>query len=282
MELKNFFAQDLQGNVIASPTAYLYQPGTTTLATGLQDAYGNPLTNPFTGNATGQLQLAAPDGDYDLRVTGPGRYFTMRVRFVDASPASAQLLRDDLAATGGAALVGYGAGTVADALEAAAPITTQGDLVVGGAGGTPARLPKGVDGKVLKMVSGAPAWGDVASGTTAIPIAASDESTALTTGVAKVTFRMPFAFTLTAVRASVTTAPTGSALTVDINEGGASILSTKLTIDASEKTSMTAATPSVISDTALADDAEITIDIDTVGSTVAGAGLKVYLIGTVA
>lgn len=118
--------------------------------------------------------------------------------------------------------------------------------------------------------------------TTAIPIAVSDESTALTTGPAKVTFRMPFGFTLTGLRGSLTTAPTGSVLTVDINEGGTSILSTKLTIDAGEKTSVTAATAPVISDSTLADDAEITIDIDTVGSTVAGAGLKVYLIGTVA
>jgi len=31
---------------------------------------------------------------------------------------------------------------------------------------------------------------------------------------------------------------------------------------------------------ALADDAEITIDIDAVGNTVAGAVLKVYIIGT--
>lgn len=112
-----------------------------------------------------------------------------------------------------------------------------------------------------------------------IIIACSDETTALTTGTAKVTFRMPYAFTLTAVRASVTTAPTGSVLTVDINEGGATILSTKITIDATEKTSTTAATPPVISDASLADDAEITIDIDTVGSTIAGAGLKVTLIG---
>lgn len=110
-------------------------------------------------------------------------------------------------------------------------------------------------------------------------IAVSDETTALTAGNGKVTFRMPCAVTLTAVRASVTTAPTGSVLTVDINEGGASILSTKLTIDASEKTSTTAATPAVISDASLADDAEMTIDIDGVGSTVAGAGLKVTLIG---
>ena len=111
-------------------------------------------------------------------------------------------------------------------------------------------------------------------------IAAGDETTALTTGTAKVTFRMPYAMTLTEVRASVTTAPTGSVLTVDINETASTILSTKLTIDATEKTSTTAATPAVISDTALADDAEITIDIDGVGSTIAGAGLKVELIGT--
>lgn len=114
----------------------------------------------------------------------------------------------------------------------------------------------------------------------AIVVACSDETTALTTGAAKATFRMPYAMTLTGVKASVTTAPTGSVLTVDINEGGSTILSTKLTIDASEKTSATAATAAVISDTALAADAEITVDIDTVGSTLAGAGLKVTLLGT--
>lgn len=112
-----------------------------------------------------------------------------------------------------------------------------------------------------------------------IQIAVSDETTDLTTGTGKVTFRMPFAMTLTAVRASVGTAPTGAALQVDINEGGVSILSTPITIDAGEKTSTTAATPPVISDTTLADDAEITIDIDQIGSTVAGKGLKVTLIG---
>lgn len=120
--------------------------------------------------------------------------------------------------------------------------------------------------------------------TLAIPVlmggAASDETTALTTGTAKLTFRMPLAMTVTEVRCSVTTAPTGSVLTVDINESGTSILSTKLTIDATEKTSTTAATAAVISDSALADDAEMTVDIDTVGSTVAGAGLKITLIGT--
>ena len=110
-------------------------------------------------------------------------------------------------------------------------------------------------------------------------IACSDESSNLTTGTAKVTFRMPYAFTLTKVMANVNTAPSGSTITVDINESGSTILSTKLTIDAGEKTSHTAATPVVISDTSLAFDAEITIDIDAVGSGTAGKGLKVTLIG---
>lgn len=114
-----------------------------------------------------------------------------------------------------------------------------------------------------------------------IQVAGSDETSDLTIGTSKITFRMPFAMTLTEVRASVSTAPTGSTLIVDINESGTSVLSTKLSIDAGEKTSTTATTPAVISDSALADDAEITIDIDQIGSTIAGAGLKILLKGIV-
>jgi hypothetical protein len=113
-------------------------------------------------------------------------------------------------------------------------------------------------------------------------VAASDESTALTTGTAKITFRMPRAVTLSSVRASLTTAQaSGSIFTVDINEGGVSILSTKLTIDNTEKTSTTAVTAPVISDANLADDAEMTIDIDQIGNGSA-TGLKVMLIGNYA
>jgi|TARA_R100001530_G_scaffold413_3_gene623 hypothetical protein len=112
-----------------------------------------------------------------------------------------------------------------------------------------------------------------------IAIAVSDETTALTTGSAKVTFHMPYGFTLTEVQAGVTAAPTGASIIVDINEAGSTILSTLITIDATEKTSQTAATPPVISDTALAAGALIEIDLDQVGSSVAGAGLKAYLIG---
>ena len=121
---------------------------------------------------------------------------------------------------------------------------------------------------------------DATAKTEYLTIACSDESTALTAGTAKITFRMPYVMTLTSVRASLSTAQTsGSIFTVDINESGSSVLSTKLTIDNTEKTSTTASTAPVISDSNLADDAEITIDIDQVGDGTA-KGLKVTLIGT--
>lgn len=120
---------------------------------------------------------------------------------------------------------------------------------------------------------------DVVNKPDVIVAACSDETTALTTGTGKVTFRMPYAMTLTAVRASLTTAQTsGTIFTVDINENGVSLLSTKLTIDNTEKTSTTAATPAVISDSALINDAEISVDIDQIGDGTA-KGLKITLIG---
>ena len=138
-------------------------------------------------------------------------------------------------------------------------------------------------GSVISLTSGGIALSHVAiaAKTECIAIAVSDETTALEAGAAKATFHMPYAFTLTGVKAGVTTAPVGSVLTVDINEAGATILTTKLTIDAAEKTSASAATAAVIGGAgpALAADALMTVDIDTVGSGTAGAGLKIYLIG---
>lgn len=144
-----------------------------------------------------------------------------------------------------------------------------------------------VAGSVFIYTSGA--WteaggGSGSGGVQCIPIACSDENTPLTTGTAKVTFRMPFSMTLTDVRASLTTAQASGAslVTVDVNESGSSILSTKLTFDNTEKTTTTASTPRVISNVDLADDAEITIDLDLLQSGSAAAGLKIYLIGTAA
>lgn len=110
-----------------------------------------------------------------------------------------------------------------------------------------------------------------------IQFACGDETTELDAGTGVITLRMPFAMTLQQVRASLNVASTSGAVTIDVNQGGTTVLSTKLTIDQGEKTSTTAATAAVISNTALADDAEITIDIDGAGAD--AAGLKVVLIG---
>jgi hypothetical protein len=112
-----------------------------------------------------------------------------------------------------------------------------------------------------------------------IGLACSDETTAITASTSVLSFRMPHAMTLTGVRASLRTAAATGTFTVDINEGGTTILSTKITIDATEKTSVTAAVAAVISDAALAADAEITVDVDDDASGDA-TGLKIWLIGT--
>ena len=113
-----------------------------------------------------------------------------------------------------------------------------------------------------------------------ITLVCSDETSDLEVLADVITYTMPFAMTLTAIFAVVTTAPTGASLIVDVNDGGSTIMTTnKLEIEATEKSTETAATAPTLTDTALADRAVITVDIDQIGSTVAGAGLKVYLIG---
>ena len=113
----------------------------------------------------------------------------------------------------------------------------------------------------------------------AIVVAVGDETTAITTGTAKVSFRFPFAFGLSEIRASLSTAQaSGSIFTVDVNVDGATCLSTKLTIDNTETTSKTAATPAAIASGLINADALVTIDVDQIGTSGA-AGLKVTFIG---
>lgn len=113
---------------------------------------------------------------------------------------------------------------------------------------------------------------------TSFVIAVSDETTNITTGTAKVTFRVPYGLALTDIRINLNTVSSSGLPTVDVNlTGTGTILSTKLTIDVSELTSVTAATPYVLSTTTLADDAELTVDIDVAGT--GAKGLKLALIG---
>ena len=176
--------------------------------------------------------------------------------------------------------MGGGEGGVSEDL-----LTTKGDTH--GFSTLNSRVPIGSDLAVLTADSTAAlglAWTAPASSTEMVSIAMGDETTVLaaaSTTVPVVTFSMPYAFTLTGVIVSAVTAPTGAALvTVDVHEDGSTVLSTKVTIDASEKTSATAATPPVISDSSLAVNSLIQIFVDQIDTDNVAAGLKIYLLGT--
>jgi hypothetical protein len=92
-------------------------------------------------------------------------------------------------------------------------------------------------------------------------------------------FIAPYAATVFQVSAGLHTPQTsGSTLTVDINEGASptSILSTKITFDNGEYSSLDATAQPVISDSSIAAGAKITADIDAVGDGTA-KGLTVYM-----
>ena len=85
MELKNFFAQDDQGNKLPGATCYLYQRGTESLIGTLYKANGLPLSNPFTTDNNGLAQLAAANGLYDVRVVRDDRDYRLTVQFNDVA-----------------------------------------------------------------------------------------------------------------------------------------------------------------------------------------------------
>lgn len=110
-----------------------------------------------------------------------------------------------------------------------------------------------------------------------LSVALSDEYTPLTTGTGKVIIRAPFGMKLFQIpRASLTTASSSGLPTVNIRVSGTTIFSTQLSIDATEKTSVTAATPAVLSTTTIADDAEIIFDIVTAGTNATGLKVTLY------
>lgn len=267
------------------------------------------LTAPATGDYLPIVDISEPaDADKNKRITYQAlqRYYdsdsSNYVAFVAPSTVSSNVTWTLPGADGssGQALTTNGTGTLSwSTISGSISDGDKGDITVSSGGGTWTIDNDAVTfGKIQNITAdrllgrSTAGSGDVeeisignglnfSSGTLnaneVIVVPVSDESTALTTGTSKVKFRMPFAATLLSVRASVNTAPTGSTLIVDINEAGSSVLGTKLSIDASETTSTTAASAATITDSALADDAEISIDIDQIGSSVAGAGLKVSL-----
>lgn len=103
---------------------------------------------------------------------------------------------------------------------------------------------------------------------------------AIATGAAQVTIAAPFAGKVADVSAAVGTAPTDADMVLDVNVGGTSVYAAagdQPTIAATEQAGTAAPTAAA----AVVDFAEgdlITIDVDQVGSTVAGSDLTVCIV----
>ena len=102
---------------------------------------------------------------------------------------------------------------------------------------------------------------------------ASDELTPLEVSVTLTTFRAPYPLILAYVRCSLTVAPVGTDLIVDVKATGVSLFATPMHIDPGERTSVTAITQPVLSIINIADDTEFTVDVLQADGT--SSGLKV-------
>lgn len=151
------------------------------------------------------------------------------------------------------------------------PMTTPGDLIVGGAAGATTRLAGGADGQVLKRVGGATVWaaeGGAASKT--VQVMLSDMTTSLTTGTGKAMWIAPEAGTLDDVWLAVFGQSSSGVVRVDMNKNGTTVFTTRPSIDASESTSLTG-TAAVFSGTPSFVKGDIfTFDIDDAGTSAEG------------
>ena len=110
-----------------------------------------------------------------------------------------------------------------------------------------------------------------------IPV--SNRSTDLTgsTSVPVEEFYAPFAVTVTAVKGTVGTAPTGSGIVMDIHEVGTTLMTTnKINIDVSELKSDDATTQPTLTDTSIASGALLEFFVDSTGTGAKAAKIYVY------
>src|SRR3954469_20973516 len=189
---------DGNGAPVSGAELHFYTTGTTTPATFYLDAAGlSPGTNPLVSDSAGLFVPAFVDSatTYRIKCTNSAGSTT----FYDVDP----VLISDAGGGGG----GYTDEQARDAVGAALREGAGIDITVSDGSDTMTFAVDATDPNTIKL-------------TESFIVACSDEATALTTGTAKVTLRIPYSFTVTAVRASLTTAQTsGSIFTVDINEG---------------------------------------------------------------
>ena len=144
-------------------------------------------------------------------------------------------------------------------------------------GRTDVVLSSPANNQVLGYNSGLSKWQNQATSRTFLFSADGDQS--VTTGQHRVYNDTGQALTISSTRASVGTAPTGAALIVDVRKNGSTIFTTRAnrpTVSAGGFTAV-GGTPNV---TAWGVGEYLTVDVNQVGSTVAGADLTVQVIAS--
>jgi hypothetical protein len=152
-------------------------------------------------------------------------------------------------------------------------VTTQGDIIAASGNNTPVRFGAGGNGQVAMYDS------TQTAGLRSVDLSIVETffmaNTLVTkTGVSRQYFEAPY--TVTNVRASVGTAPTGSSIICDVKKNGTTIYTTsgnRPTIAISTNTA-TANNPDI---TSISAGDYLTVDVDQVGSTIAGADLTVSI-----
>ncbi len=128
------------------------------------------------------------------------------------------------------------------------------------------------NGQVMKISSAVPALADVNRA-----VVFYIDSTLATGAGQSAKIRVPFAGTITRVDAYVDTAPTGASLIADVNIGGTSIWAATQANRVTIAAAGTSGSQTSFDTTAVAAGDTLTIDLDQVGSTVAGADLTIII-----